>query len=170
MEAISNLLIAIPIGIIYNILVHKLGEIFNDNLDYNSKIQKNLLLSFGGGIIALLIASLVFGEHRKYQNRTIRYGFYIGAFLLLFHSILYNWKTMENDIKFIVMMILLVILISYTYISDFTPSDTKNKIKLRKTHQHDQNDQNNYLPATYINYPEPFHDEKTDFDEIIEFK
>lgn len=167
-----NILIAIPIGLIYNIIIHKIGEIFNSDLEYKNKIQKNLLLSFGGGIIALFAATQLFAENKKYESKPIKYGFYLGAFLLLFHSLFYNWKTMENNTKFIVMIITLAILISYTYTYTKTFSSKKNNKKYDKYEtEYNLEKKDNYLPATLVSYPtiEPMDDERTDFDEIINY-
>ncbi len=109
----------------------------------------------GGGIVGLIVAMFVFGQNSKYKNRSIRYGLYFGSILLLIHTIMYNWETLENDSKFVIMIITLLALIFYVY-NNFTESE-ENKLKPNKkknvTFVDDNDDREaKYLPATYVNY------------------
>jgi hypothetical protein len=156
-----DLLIAIPIGIMYNMTIHKTGEIFNYDIDYNYKVQRNLLISFGGGIIGLMMAMFVFGQNSRFKNRSIRYGLYFGSILLLIHTIMYNWETLENDSKFVIMIITLLALMLYVY-NNFTENEENKEYKEKSNRRKnvsfaDDNDDtgSKYLPATYINY-EPY--------------
>lgn len=149
MGLLSDIIISVPIGITYNIIIHKTGEILNDNKNYKDKIQKNLLLSFGGGMFGIIMASVLFGDKSKYKNRAVRLGLYIGSTLLLIHSIGYNWTLMENDTKIIIMIITLASLIWYTYSSMDHVSEysTHGEVEV------------NALPAVYpIRYSEQFDD------------
>jgi hypothetical protein len=115
MSLIFDISLAIPIGILYNILIHKLGEIINDNLEYNIKIQRNLILVFIGGIIGLIVAHYVFVKQIRFKNRSISYGLYFGSALLLFHTLFYNWNVLANDTKLFIIIFALVFLIIYAY-------------------------------------------------------
>jgi hypothetical protein len=172
MSIIIDSMIAIPVGITYNIIVHKFGEIFNNDLDFKSKYQKQILLCFGGGILALYLSYFIFGEHVKYKNRAMRFGCYFATFLLFLYSLFYNWNSMDNDIKFIVMITILLSLcfVAYNITSDSNNKSTKST-KSTKSIKSSKSDYSETLPATYISYPktEPF-DENTDLDEIIEYK
>lgn len=174
MSIIIDSMIALPVGITYNIIVHKFGEIFNTDLDFKTKHQKQLLICFGGGVIALYLSYFVFGDHLKYKNRAMRFGCYFSAFLLFLYSLFYNWNCMDNDAKFIIMITILLSLCFIAY--NITSSDDLHKKKSYKSKSHNKSENvtNNYsntLPATLVSYPktEPF-DENTDLDEIIEFK
>ena len=168
MGLLSDIIISIPIGITYNVIIHKTGEIFNNDMNYKDKIQRNLLLSFGGGIFGIIMASVLFGNNSKYKNRAVRFGLYIGSTLLLLHSIGYNWALMENDTKFIIMIITLAGLIWYTY-SSIDDIDIDNNPK-KTIHRTSSSERVNGLPAVYpIRYSEPFDSDDTeDYDQIID--
>ena len=168
MGLLSDIIISIPIGITYNVIIHKIGEIFNNDMSYKDKIQRNLLLSFGGGIFGIIMAYVLFNDNGKYKNRAVMYGLYIGSALLLLHSIGYNWTLMENDTKFIIMITTLVGLIWYTYSNaDDTDNEDKPKRVNRKT---SSSERVSGLPAVYpIKYSELFDfDDTEDFDQIVD--
>lgn len=168
MKVFRDLLIAIPIGIIYNIISHKSAEIFTNNLSYDDKEEQQLIISFGSGVFALLMGYFVFGLNNKYKNRIVRYGLYVGAFLLLLHSIMYNWHNLKNDTKLIIMTLALVALISYIYYNLHDSDESSDK-------QYDDSDASKYLPATYTdqNYGlsrESFiYRDKSDDEQIINY-
>jgi low temperature requirement protein LtrA len=163
---IMDILLAIPIGIMYNMIVHKTGEIFNNDMSYKEKLQKNLLIVFGGGILGIILANLVFGENKKYKNNALRFGLYLGAGMLMCHSVMYNWKIMQNDTKFIVMIATLCMLIWYTY---YRVSENKD----RDNGNSDESILKSILPATYTSYEryndDYFEDEQDDNDKIINY-
>jgi hypothetical protein len=130
-----DIILAIPIGILYNLLAHKICDITNNDLSYNDKIQKNLIIIFGGSILALIIA------YFNKKNKSLKYGLYIGAFLLFTHSVLYNWIHMYNDTKIIIMATCFLALIWYTY------KNTKTKYVSSDEYEEDSDI---YLPALYI--------------------
>lgn len=152
-------LFAIPIGIMYNMIIHKTGEIFNNDLNYKEKLQKNLLIVFGGGIFGLLLGFSVFGNKNKYKNRALRYGLYFGSLMLLGHSLMYNWTMMQNDTKFIIMITTLISLIWYTY------------SRLNENENKDEGTSNsllaNLLPVTYTSYEQYNDDTENDHDLIM---
>ncbi len=174
MGLLGDIIISIPIGLTYNVIIHKTGEIFNNDMNYKDKIQRNLLLSFGGGIFGIIMASTLFGRG-KYKNRAVRFGLYIGSILLLFHSIGYNWSVMENDTKFIIMIITLAGLIWYTYSHLENDKKGSKKITDSDSYQDDEHDEHDVsgLPAVYpIRHSEPFDSDDTevnDFDQIVNY-
>lgn len=134
----TDLLIALPIGIIYNMTIHKTAEIFNNNIDYNNKIQRDLIIAFGGAILSLIIANIIFCTTCKYKNRALRYGLYFGSFLLFVYTLIYNWNKIGNDTKYIIMLLTLISLMWYIY-NNFTDDENNNY-------------NGKYLAASYINY------------------
>lgn len=157
MTLLTDILTALPIGIIYNMSVHKLGEILNNDLEYNLKMQKNLLLCFGFAIFGTVIGYYIFGNSKKYRNRAIKFGLYFGALLLLIHSVFYNWGVMENDTKLIIMIVILCGLVLYAY-KNYNP-DTENSTEIiPESLLEDEEDLDDKygsyaLPATYVSYP-----------------
>jgi hypothetical protein len=115
MKIIYDILIAIPMGILYNLMVIKFGDIMNGSMQYKIKIQRNLLLAFGCAVLAWFLSQYIFGPDCKFENRAIKYGLWLGIFILLVHVILYNWNVLENDTKLIMMMLMFIILMVYSY-------------------------------------------------------
>lgn len=147
MGVITDLLLAVPIGIIYNMLVHEFAYIFNEKFNYKDKVQKTLLIVFGGGMFGMIIA--MFCLSNSVQNTAVKYGLYIGSILLLFHSIFYNWQIMQNDTRIIIMILTLCTLIWFSYTTnskndkstDYTNSDgTKLSQLLPLTYYEQYND------------------------------
>lgn len=130
MGIITDLILALPIGIIYNMIVHETTDIFNDKFTYRDKVQRTLIMIFLGGLIGLVIA--MFCLSNSTQHTAIRYGLYIGSLLLLFHSIIYNWKVMQNDTRVIIMILVLSMLIWYSYSSNSVNIEDKHKLKDKK--------------------------------------
>lgn len=115
MGIMVDLLLAVPIGIIYNMIVHESANVFNDKFTYKNRVQRNLLMIFGGGLIGLVIA--MFCLSNSTSSVALRYGLYFGSILLLAHSVMYNWEIMQNDTRIIVMILILGVLIWYSYSS-----------------------------------------------------
>lgn len=153
----TDLLISIPVGVVYNMTIHKTAEIFNSDIDYNNKVQRDLIVTFGGGMLGLIIANFVFCDTCQYKNKPIKYGLVFGTFLLFIHTLFYNWKRLANDTKYVIMLLTLVALIWYIYIN-FT--DKENTPKKKKKKHTKLDNESKYLPATYVNYdPEPFYND-----------
>ncbi len=125
MKILFDTIIAVSIGLIYNLIILKFGEICNENLPYKHKIQRNLLMAFFGAIVAFLLSQYFFYPEQPYENRGIRYGLYLGTLILLIHIVLYNWGNLENDSKLIIMSIALIVIMLCSY--NFYSNDKFNK-------------------------------------------
>lgn len=115
MKILFDLLLAIPIGLMYSIFFHKLGEILNSEYEFHERIQRNLILSFIGGIIGLILVVLVFGKGKLFYNRSAKFGLLFGSFLLLSHTLIANWNILDNDVKLFSIMTSFVTLLWYSY-------------------------------------------------------
>ena len=104
-----DLILSIPIGYIYNIIIHQLAEIVNSNISDVVKIQRMLIIIFGGGILGIILGMYLS------KKRAISFGLYLGSFILLLHSLFYNWKIMENSTKIIIMLLTFGLLLWYVY-------------------------------------------------------
>ena len=112
---VTDILLAIPIGIIYNIIAYQISDIVNNNLIYEDKIQRNLIFNFFAGLIAICIGHYIFKKNKKLRNRSIRLGLYFGAIILFFNLLVYNWNLMSAIVKIIIFIVLLSILIFTAY-------------------------------------------------------
>jgi hypothetical protein len=122
MGLISDIIISVPIGIIYNIIIHKIGDMVNENKEYKIKIQRNLIITFIGGVIAIILGYILFDKNKYLKNRAIRFGLYVGSLFLLTHTLFYNWNNLTNDTKLIIMTINLIILFWIAYFFSYTES------------------------------------------------
>jgi len=132
MSIILDIGLALPIGIIYNILIHNLGDIFITDCEYNDKIQKEIFFSFAGSLLGAILGIYVFGKNKPLDNRAIRFGFYFGAGLLMFYSVMYNWSILESSSKFLFMLVVLIILILIIYFYFGKKDKKKHKKKEKK--------------------------------------
>ena len=109
-----SLLLALPIGIIYNLVIGKIGQIITKNYVLKDKIENNLIIEMIGGIIAFILAYLIFNRG-KLANKTIKYGMIIGGSILLFYTLIANWDTIDEKTKLFALLLLLIIIMIYTY-------------------------------------------------------
>lgn len=130
MGVITDLLLALPIGIIYNMIIHESADILNNKFNYKDKVQRSLIMVFGGGFIGMIITMFVLPHSIK--NTAVRYGLCFGSLLLLFHSIIYNWQIMQNDTRIIVMILTLCALIWYSYSSKSGSDESEQKKRQKK--------------------------------------
>ena len=112
---LTDIVLAIPIGILYNVLTYELIDIFNNNLIFDEKIQINIIFNFAFGIIGLFLGYYIFGKHNKLRNNAIKYGLYFGSCLLLFNTILYNWYMITPAVKIILFGVVLILLLWASY-------------------------------------------------------
>src|SRR3989338_3370049 len=117
MNNILGIIVSVIIGILYNIFVQKIGETFSDNERYSEKTKRILVICFIGAIIGFLLAKTLFTSNKKFKNKIMRYGLYIGSALLLFQTLFCNWHMMDNDVKMFVLLIVMGIFIWIAYSS-----------------------------------------------------
>ena len=115
MGYIIDVLMALPIGIIYNMFISKISDIMTKNDAFKTKVQKELIIMILGAIVAFVVASLIFGETSPAENRATRYGLYFGSVVMLINSILFNWDTFDNDTKLFVVGFILITIITVSY-------------------------------------------------------
>ncbi len=142
-----GILLSIPIGITYNLLVGKLSEILTKNDIMRDKIQKNLIIQIISGVVALILAFFVFGRN-KLENNIVKYGLLIGGCILLFYSFVGNWNIIEDRTKLFTFAGIFIFLILYSYRS--IGSSLSKSLSKNKTTEHSQN--NNRVSTTEIIY------------------
>jgi len=112
---IKDLLIAIPIGITYNVFVHYLSNVVFSDLEYAERYQKTLIMMFIIGISTIIISFTILKSNKRYRNRAIRYGLIFGSLLLIFYSMITNWANVLDETKLFIFGTLLLVMISYGY-------------------------------------------------------
>lgn len=115
MGILKDIAIAVPLGVIYNVFVHKLANISLSGMEYNEKYQKSIIILFVAGIVGIIIAQNIFARKSYYKNRPIRYGMIFGSVLLITYSLITNWDKMDDNTKLVLMGIIMMGLVWYCY-------------------------------------------------------
>jgi hypothetical protein len=127
----KDILISIPFGIILNIFVHQMANTMNNDLQYNDKFQRSLIIIFVSGIISLLIGNTIFKTNKSIKNSVMQYGLTIGGLLMIVYTTISNWDNMDDTTKLIIFGLLLGGIIFYIY-KWYNKSDKKEKKKVNK--------------------------------------
>jgi len=90
-----NILFAIPIGILFNMIIHNISDIVTHN------IEKKLMFLLILAVIGILIGKFLL------ENKTLRYGLYFGSSILLYYTLVMNWDVMDQYAKVIIIGIVL---------------------------------------------------------------
>ena len=119
-----GIILSIPIGIIYNLIISKIGNMITDNLSCKDKIKKNLIIEIIGGIVALALAYYVFSSG-MFGNKIVKWGLIFGGVILLVYSLIYNWDEIDDYIKLFIFFISFFGITFYSY--DYAkPKNIKN--------------------------------------------
>jgi hypothetical protein len=113
-KLVRDILIAVPIGILYILFINKLNQIVTSDLEYAEKIKKSIMINFIASIVGFVLAYKVFGNEKLY-NRIIKYALIFGSTLIFMNALLYNWPDLQTDTKAIIFGITLVVAILITY-------------------------------------------------------
>lgn len=126
MGYLADILISIPIGVLYDLIVQKVTDISIVNVPYEEKVQKSLIFIFIGSIVGYVLAMSVFDYRSTFENRAVKYGLFFGSTLLIMNSIIFNWSALSDDLRLIIMTFVFActIALSYRYI---TTSDKKQR-------------------------------------------
>lgn len=109
-----GVLLSIPIAIMYNLFISKINHMLTEDLSLREKMQRELVIGVIAGIVALILAFCVFGN-KKMENKIAKYGLILGGVLLLLYSVIYNWDSIENVTKLIVLFTIMIFMIGYSY-------------------------------------------------------
>jgi len=109
-----SILIAIPICIIYNLIVMKLSNIITKDLGKNTKIQTDLFIQVIGGMLALIFAFFIFGS-KTFENIIVKWGLIFGGSSLLIYSLICNWDIIGDNIKLFTLFSVMISLIICSY-------------------------------------------------------
>lgn len=112
----SDIILALPIGIIYNFFITKMSDLMTKDEDYEIKIHKYFIICLSGAIFGIISAIFIFSEQNILENRCVKYGMTIGSVLLLINTLIFNWDLLSEDTKLLTIGILLIciIIVSYT--------------------------------------------------------
>lgn len=110
-----DVLLSIPIGVLYDLIIQKGIDMVVMDMEYDEKIQKSLIIAFIGSVVGYILALSVFDYGSQYGNRAVKYGMFFGATLLMLNSIIFNWTVLSNDTKLILMGFVFVFMVAMAY-------------------------------------------------------
>ena len=113
-KLVRDILISIPISILYVFFIQKLIELLNKDLIYEEKIKRTIAISFVAVIVGFVIAFKIF-NYKKSYNRIAKYSLILGSSFIFLNSILYQWPQLANDTKLIIIGISLVCALALSY-------------------------------------------------------
>lgn len=116
MEQCVDILISISISILYVFFIQKISEMTIKDLEYNERIQKEIIISLIGGIVGYIIAIYLL-EIKKYKikNKAVKYGILLGSTFIIINALIFNWLIIDNDIKLFIIGCLLIFFIFISY-------------------------------------------------------
>ncbi len=129
MGILKDIIIAIPIGVVYNFIVNRAINVSFGQMAYSEKYQKSLIFMFVIGLIGMILAFTLFKNHPMFKNRPLRMGLIFGSSILIFYSMITNWEKMDDITKIIMFGIILISLVWYSYYSE---DEKKDKQKVKK--------------------------------------
>jgi len=124
-----DIVVAFPIGIVYNILLFKITDIMYKECPYQEKLHKTAVTLFIFGLLGLIIA------YKMIENRSIQLGLFGGSLLVIFYAVIQNWDSLDDITKLIIFIILFSGIIAWAYV--------RNKRNKRKAFKSKKNKHNN---------------------------
>jgi hypothetical protein len=122
--------VAVPIGVLYTVIVQKVGEILTKDIKYDERIQKNLIMAFIGGMFGYIVAMSLFDKGSLLENRGVKYGMFFGSSLLIVNAVLFNWSALDNDTKLFILGFIMSAIIIISYRLNTTTNKSSKKLKL----------------------------------------
>ncbi len=113
-KIVRDILLSIPIGILYIFFINKLIEIFNKELLCEDKIKRTIAISFIAIIVGYTLAFKLF-SYKKTYNRIAKYSLILGSTIIFINSIIYQWPELETDTKLFITGISLITAIGLSY-------------------------------------------------------
>ena len=111
----TDIIFAIPLGLLFYMFVEKLAEVVINYLDHDDKANKIILLLFVSGIVGIVLAKTLFMYNKTLKNKIISNSLMIGGFILVLYPTLTNWSKLSNEIKLLVIGLILFSLMIYSY-------------------------------------------------------
>jgi len=124
-----GILLSVPIGVIYNIIVSSISYIAKENIDKENFLNQNYFVEIAGSLIGLIMAFFLFGKGSQFDNKIVKYGLIFGALSIAAYTLISNWTTISPIIKLILFVVLFfaIIIISYKFIKDGKEKTIKKK-------------------------------------------
>lgn len=115
-QLVKNIILSVPIGVLYYIFVLKLNEVLIDQVEYDKKMNRTIAIGLVAGLSGFILALKVFGNKKLFTyNLSLLIGLIIGSIGILTNSVLYNWDFLSQDTKLIIIGISLIAVGIFSY-------------------------------------------------------
>lgn len=114
-DTIKNIIIGVPIGVIYFILSSMIGEVIYKDIKIDDRQIYISIIMFISALIGLFISYYVLNKNKKYHNDSLKYGLIMGSIVLLFYTLVRNWDITSNEYKLGVFSIIFLIMLWITF-------------------------------------------------------
>jgi preprotein translocase subunit YajC len=126
MSYLLDLSVGAIIGIIMFVLIKSLGKTATENMEITDGMQKQYIISFISGLCLLCLAFTAFNYSGKLDNKSMKYGSMLAGLILVINTIIFNWNSMANNTRSLLIAICLGLMVWYAYSGK---SKTKSKKK-----------------------------------------
>lgn len=113
--AFTGTALCVAIAIIYNIFIHHLTSLLYRNHPFKDKFSNTLTTLFVAGVAGVVIGKVFLEDQEKYKNSPVSRGLYAGGILLIITSLFVNWENMGEELRLIMMGLVLGALIWFSY-------------------------------------------------------
>jgi hypothetical protein len=113
-KLVRDILLSIPIGLMYIFFINKLIELLNSDLICEEKVKRTIVISIVAVIVGFVLAFKVFGVKPTY-NRIAKYSLILGSSIIFINSIIYHWPQLSTDTKLIIVGITFILSIVLSY-------------------------------------------------------
>lgn len=111
----TNIIISIPMAIIIYLLTDKMISSFTSENKFNDRVQKNFVLGFIVGMALIALGMTVFAKGSNMENQAIQFALYLAGGFIVLNAVFFNWDSLDESTKIIVLGIGIAGLAIYTY-------------------------------------------------------
>lgn len=115
MGYIKNILISIPMALIFYLLTEKIITNITSENKYSDKIQKSFIIEFIVGLFFIALGLTAFNVGSNLENQSLRFSMYGAGGFLILNSVIFNWDGLDDGSKMIILSLSVAGLIIYSY-------------------------------------------------------
>lgn len=121
----NSYILIILIIIFYNIFSHKIASNVYANTPPESKDSKIISFLAVYGIFGLIISEIFFSNKTFLYNKVVLNGLWYGNVVLIYYNTYNNWGIMDDSKKLLVIGLVLIYIILYSYKSTSNENNKK---------------------------------------------
>ena len=115
MKFLKDICIGITIAVILYTFVLSISTIITNTETTSEKSQKIFIINFIAGIVLIFAGNLIFNKKNRMKNNAVKYGTILAGCGLMINSIMMNWDNLADNTRIILIGLLLLVVIAYSY-------------------------------------------------------